>query len=130
MTRVFLIVKIHFMKYKKITLPHGGVLYYTKNKINASTMLRLNFDCGSRCNTIDGLAHFTEHMFFTGTKTLTKEDVAKKYFDFINANAYTSMKSICFEGQIFTNELEEYLKTVAMLITESSFGQKNVDKEY
>ena len=74
------------MKYKQTDLPHGGKLYYVKNTVNESTALDISFDCGSRCNTIAGLAHFTEHMFFTGTNTLSKEDIAKKYFDLDYSN--------------------------------------------
>ena len=117
------------MKYKQITLPHGGKLYYVKNNINASTAVDISFDSGSRCDKIPGLAHFTEHMFFTGTDKLNKEDIAKKYFDFIEVNAATSTRYICFNGQVFTNEFEDYLKTVAMMITESSFSDENVKNE-
>ena len=117
------------MKFKKVKLSKGGTLYYTKNTINTSTAVEIGFDCGSRCNTIDGLAHFVEHMFFTGTKTMSKEDVAKRYFDFIDVNAYTSLQEIKFDGKIFTSELGNYLKTVAMMITESTFSQANVNKE-
>lgn len=117
------------MKYKQTKLPFGGQLYYVKNKINSSTSVDIVFDSGSRCDTVPGLAHFTEHMFFTGTNELNKEDIAKKYFDFINVNAATSTRYICFNGQVFTNEFEDYLKTVAMMITESSFSEENVQKE-
>lgn len=117
------------MKYKQIELPHGGKLYYVKNRINESTVLDISFDCGSRCNTISGLAHFTEHMFFTGTKDKTKEEIAKKYFDFIDVNAGTSIRYINFNGQIFTKELADYLSTVAMMITESTFSKENIEKE-
>jgi len=117
------------MKFKQTNLPHGGKLYYVKNKINESTSVDINFDCGSRCDTIPGLAHFTEHMFFTGTKDKSKEDIAKEYFDYINVNAGTSTRYICFNGQVFTHEFAKYLKTVAMMITESTFSEENVQKE-
>lgn len=117
------------MKYKQTTLPHGGKLYYVKNRINESTAVDINFDCGSRFDTIPGLAHFTEHMFFTGTDKLDKEEIAKKYFDFIEVNAGTSIRYINFNGQIFTKEFADYLKTVAMMITESTFSKENVEKE-
>ncbi len=117
------------MKYKQTNLPNGAKLYYVKNKINESTAVDINFDCGSRCDWIPGLAHFTEHMFFTGTKDLTKEDIAKKYFDFIDVNAGTSTRYINFNGQVFTKEFEDYLNTVAMMITESTFSEENVKNE-
>lgn len=120
---------MNLKRYKQITLPHGGKLYYIKNKINSSTIVDINFDCGARCDTVPGLAHFTEHMFFTGTKQLTKEEIAKKYFDFIDVNASTSIRYINFTGQVFTKEFKEYLNTVRMMITESTFSQENVDKE-
>lgn len=117
------------MKYKQTNLPNGAKLYYVKNRINESTAVDINFDCGSRCDWIPGLAHFTEHMFFTGTKELTKEDIAKKYFDFIDVNAGTSTRYINFNGQLFTKEFKEYLNTVAVMITESTFSDENVEKE-
>lgn len=117
------------MRYKQTNLPHGGKLYYVKNNVNSSTAVDINFDCGSRCDEIPGLAHFTEHMFFTGTKEKSKEDIAKEYFDYINVNAGTSTRYICFNGQVFTHEFKKYLQTVAMMITESTFSEENVKKE-
>ncbi len=117
------------MKYKQTDLPRGGKLYYVKNRINASTVVDINFDCGSRFDTIAGLAHFTEHMFFTGTKDKSKEDIAKKYFDFIDVNAGTNIRYINFNGQVFTKEFADYLSTVAMMITESTFSEENVKNE-
>lgn len=117
------------MKYKNCILPHGGKLRYVKNNISKTTSVEIDFYCGARCEKIPGLAHFTEHMFFTGTKDLNKEQVTKKYFDFINVNASTNYNRIRFNGNVLTKELEDYCKTVAMLITESTFTQKAVDKE-
>ena len=117
------------MKYKQTNLPNGAKLYYVKNTINESTAVDINFDCGSRCDWVPGLAHFTEHMFFTGTKDLTKEDIAKKYFDFIDVNAGTSTRYINFNAQLFTKEFADYLRTVAMMITESTFSEENVQNE-
>lgn len=116
-------------RYKIIDLPNGGKLYYVKNKITKSTLVSLQFLCGAREDTIPGLAHFTEHMFFTGTKDKDKKQISKQYFDFINTNAYTNTKDICFVGNVFTNEFDNYLTTVAELITKSTFSQKNVDTE-
>ncbi len=116
-------------KYKQINLSKGGKLYYVKNNISKSTIVRIAFDCGSRCNTIPGLAHFVEHMFFSGTKTMSRSEINKKYFDFIGTNAATTSGDIYFDANIFTKEFEEYVKTVAMMITESTFKQKEVDKE-
>lgn len=117
------------MRYKQIELNNGGKLYYVKNRINESTDISISFDCGSRCDTIPGLSHFTEHMFFAGTDKMSKEEIAKKYFDFINVNAATGIKFIYFTGQIFTKELEDYIKTVELMINHTAITEENVQKE-
>ena len=117
------------MKYKRVKLPNGGTLHYVKNNISKTSMIEIVFDCGSRCDTIPGIAHFTEHMFFTGTTKLSKEETMKKYFDFVSVNAYTNFSVIAFEGNVLTNEFADYVSTVEMLINESTFTQEAVDKE-
>lgn len=116
-------------QYKNVKFPNGAILNYSKNKLNKITCVEIMFNCGARCDTIPGLAHFVEHMFFTGTKTMSKQEVTKKYFDFIGTNAHTTNKNISFTGKIFTKELSSYFSTVATLITESTFTQDAVDKE-
>lgn len=116
-------------RYKEVPLKNGAVLRYVKNSINKITTTEIMFNCGSRVEEIPGLAHFTEHMFFTGTKTLNKEEATKKYFDFIGVNAHTTYKNISFTGRVFTKEFEQYIQTVEMLINESTFTQTAVDKE-
>jgi len=115
--------------YKNINLENGAVLRYSRNKINKITNIEILFNCGAYKDTIPGLAHFVEHMFFTGTKTMSKQEVSKLYFDFIGSNAHTTSKNISFTGKIFTKELKNYLSTVAMLITESTFTQDAIEKE-
>lgn len=117
------------MKYIQTKLNGGGKLHYVKNKINKATYVDVLFNCGARCDTTPGLAHFVEHMFFTGTKSLSKDDVWQKYWSFILTNAYTNLREIAFTGTIFTNELKDYLATVATLINESTFTQAAVEKE-
>lgn len=116
-------------KYKQVNLKHGGKLFYAKNNISKATMIEIAFASGARSEDIPGLAHFVEHMFFSGTKTKTREEISKKYFDFIGSNAYTNSGEIVFTAQIFTKEFAEYVKTVASMITESTFKQFEVDKE-
>ena len=55
-------------QFKRVKLKDGAILYYAKNNISKTTLVDVDFACGSRCDTIPGLAHFAEHMFFTGTK--------------------------------------------------------------
>ena len=108
----------------------GAKLVYEKNHINKITNISIDFRCGSSCDEDKpGLAHFTEHMFFTGTKTQTKQEISKEYFDYVGVNAYTNTEYIKFCGEVFTNELSDYLNLVSKLITQTTFSQKNVDEE-
>ena len=117
------------MRYKQAVLPRGAKLYYVKNTTSKTTMVDVMFPCGSRCDTIPGLAHFTEHMFFTGTKTMKKEEVVSRLDKFVNTNAYTNCKEIVFTANVFTSEFKDYLDMLATIITESDFKQKMVDQE-
>ena len=118
------------MKFKEIVYDNGTHLFYQKNKINGSTVVEIVFDCGSRCDgDKPGLAHFCEHMFFTGTKTEDKKTISKQYFDFINTNAFTNSKTISFVGTIFTKEFKDYLKQVEKMINKSTFSKKAVEEE-
>lgn len=108
----------------------GLTLLYENNTINKSTSVEMAFDCGSRCDgKLAGLAHFCEHMFFTGTDKLTRQEVSKRYFDFIKTNAFTSNNEIVFTGSIITARLAEYLQTVQDMICNSTFSASAVEEE-
>ncbi len=108
----------------------GLTVLYCKNTLNNATNLNIEFDCGARCDEeLAGLSHFCEHMFFTGTDKLSKQDMSKKYFDFIRSNAYTSGETIVFTGEIFTHKLSEYLNTVTDMILNSTFNKNALEEE-
>lgn len=108
----------------------GLTLFYEKNNINKSTVLEVSFDCGNRCNgELSGLAHFCEHMFFTGTDKLNKAEVFQKYFDFMKVNAFTTDDIIQFCGTIVTEELPQYLAMVQDMICNSTCTKEAVDEE-
>ncbi|MFQ6724338.1 MAG: M16 family metallopeptidase, partial [Clostridia bacterium] len=108
----------------------GLTLLYESNTINKSTSVEIYFDCGARVDgDLKGLAHFCEHMLFSGTNQLSKQEVAKRYFDFFNVNAYTGTEYIAFVGVIMTSRLGEYFKTVHDMITNSPFTKQSVEDE-
>ncbi len=108
----------------------GATLIYEKNTINKISNIRITFDCGARCdNGVSGLSHFVEHMFFTGTKDKTKQQISKEYFDFVGVNAFTNTQTIRFGGDVFSRELGDYLSLVSRLINDTTFSQKNIEAE-
>ena len=117
------------MKYKQFNLPYGARLMYEKNDINQSTIVDISFLGGASEEKIPGLAHFTEHMFFSGTDKLSAEEVKKKFFYFSQANAYTTYRDIVFTGGIFTDELAQFLSTVAMVIKDTTFSNEAIENE-
>lgn len=116
-------------KFKQMDLSFGGKLFYAKNRISKTTKIEIYFPSGARCDTIPGLAHFTEHLFFSGTEKFTKAEINKQYKHFITTNAYTSQMAVAFVGDVFTNELKDYVKMVSMLIRETTFKQDALKKE-
>lgn len=108
----------------------GLILLYETNKINKATSIEISFDCGARCDgDLPGLSHFCEHMFFTGTNKLSKQQVTSRYYDFINVNAYTSNSEIVFTGNIVTHKLGNYLSVVQDIICNSTFKPKALQEE-
>ena len=119
---------IEMAKYYKYD--SGLVLLYENNKINRSTSIEIAFDCGSRCDgKLSGLAHFCEHMFFTGTDKLSRQEIAKRYLDFFKTNAFTNGSQIVFTGDILTSKLCDYLCAVQDMICNSTFKSKAVEDE-
>ncbi len=108
----------------------GLMLLYETNNINKSTSIEISFDCGARCDgKISGLSHFCEHMFFSGTNKLSKQEVTKRYFDFIKTNAFTTNSNITFTGSIVTRRLAEYLSCVQDMICNSTFKASAIEEE-
>jgi len=108
----------------------GLTLLYEKNNINKSTSIEILFDCGSRCDgELDGLSHFCEHMMFTGTKELSKQEATKRYFDFMSVNAYTNTHGIGFWGVIMTSDLSNYLNVVQDMICNTVVTKESVEYE-
>lgn len=108
----------------------GLTLLYRKNTVSKSTAVNIQFDCGARLDgDLHGLSHFCEHCFFTGTKELDKQQVSKRYFDFIRANAYTSFDDIVFVGEVITDKFAGFLSTVADMICNSTFTKSAIEQE-
>ncbi len=108
----------------------GLTLMYKKNTINKSTSIDISFDCGARCDgNLPGLSHFCEHMFFSGTDKLSKQEVTKRYFDFGIVNAYTSTDEVTFTASIISTKLADYLSVVQDMICDSQFDTNSIEEE-
>ncbi len=122
------------------TLPNGLRYYIRKNgKPEKRAELRLVVNAGSILEDDDqqGLAHFTEHMAFNGTKNFEKQAIVN-YLESVgmrfgaDLNAYTSFDETVYMLQIPTDTLSimnkgfDILEDWAHLVT---FDPEELDKE-
>ena len=108
----------------------GLTLLYQKNSINNATSIKIGFDGGARCDgELPGVAYFCERMFFTQTDKLSKQEVTKRFYDFIQVGTYTSSTETVFHGQIITSKLENFLMTVQDMICNTTISPDELDEE-
>ena len=77
------------MKDKIVKLKNGGVLIYSKNKLNNSSAVEVGFCVGAACDKIPGVAHFLEHTLFKKTQTRTNFEVERDRNKIVSLNAST-----------------------------------------
>ncbi len=117
-------------KYKKVNLINGAKLYFRKNDINSSTIIRVKFPSGAREDgKKPGLAHLTEHMIFTGTPKHTKEELSKINASFGYSNAETNAMNIRFVGEFLPKQLKDYLEYLSEMLTQSLLTKKLLEEE-
>lgn len=121
-------------------LANGLTYYLRKNaKPEKRVELRLAVNAGSIQEAADqvGLAHFTEHMAFNGSKNFPKNDLVK-YLQTIGSrfgpdiNAYTSFDETVYMLQLPTDSAEALNKGFQVLEDwghQLAFDNKEIDKE-
>jgi len=125
---------------RKGTLENGLVYYIKKNAKPEKRMeLRLVIKAGAINEDADqnGVAHFTEHMLFNGTKHFPKNDLVH-YLEKIGVrfgadlNAYTSFDRTVYKLPIPTDKPElisSGLKILADWAGLATFSEEEIDKE-
>lgn len=123
------------MKGKIIKLKNGGVLVYSRSKLNSSTAVEVGFRAGAICDKKPGTAHFLEHSLFKKTKNRTNEEVERDRNKIAFLNASTAMdylvikffrtnklvlKTMDFAYDVLMNSIidDEYVETEKGVIKE------------
>ena len=119
-------------EYELIELPNGIRVIHKQVTDSKIAHVGVMLDIGSRDELEDeqGLAHFWEHMVFKGTKK-------RKAFHIINRlesiggelNAYTTKEKICFYSAVLLNHLDKSVELLADITFNSTFPEKQIDKE-
>jgi zinc protease len=125
---------------KKGVLPNGLTYYIRKNtepKNRAEMRLVVNAGSLMEDSSQLGLAHFTEHMSFNGTKNFKKQEL----IDFLeksgvnfgaDLNAYTSFDETVYMLQVPTDSIDVFNKSFQILedwAHNVSFDDSEIDKE-
>lgn len=89
-------------------------------------------DLGSRDETpeLGGVTHFIEHMLFKGTQRRDLFALARD-FNILggNFNAFTSPEQLCLYATVVSEDLEIALTTLAEMLLESIFPEKEIENE-
>ncbi len=79
---------------------------------------------------IKGIAHFIEHLVFTGTKTRTHEDISKEIERHGGIlNAYTSNEITCFWFKLPSEHLLDGVEIISDILINPIFDEKKFEKE-
>ncbi len=87
---------------------------------------------GSRDETpaTNGIAHFTEHMLFKGTKNRTSKQIADEIESLGGyLNAFTTKEYTCYYGRGLTHNLEKTFDVLSDMIQNSLFLNKDIERE-
>ena len=79
---------------------------------------------------VNGISHFTEHMMFKGTKTMSPFDIANA-FESLGAavNAFTGKETTCYYVKSVDEYFEKAFSLLSEIMFESTFDAEELDKE-
>lgn len=118
--------------YSKILLDNGIPVIMETTKDTRSVCVGIWVKAGARYEPAEktGISHFLEHMFFKGTRKRSAMDIALE-IDSIGGelNAFTSRESTTFYTKVLDEDLEKGLELIIDLFLNSTFAEKEVQKE-
>jgi len=119
------------MTYQTYTLPNGIRLIH-KPDTSAVTHCGMVINTGSRdeAENEEGMAHFIEHMLFKGTEKRRSGHIINR-LEHVGGelNAFTSKEETVVYATVLTEYFERALELVGDIVLNSTFPQKEIDKE-
>ncbi len=125
-------VHVRDTEYRKTVLP-SGIRVVTEALPGVRTVaLGVWVETGSRFEppSWSGIAHFTEHMMFKGTRRRTAQRIAEEA-DALGAqlNAFTDREHTCYYVRVLSEHLPKVTDLLADMLTASLFEEEAVDRE-
>lgn len=119
-------------EYELIELPNGIRVIHKEVGHTKIAHVGIMLDIGSRDELPEeqGLAHFMEHMVFKGTEKRSSYHIINRLESLGGElNAYTTKEKICFYASILDNHLEKAVELLADITFNSTFPEKQIEKE-
>lgn len=117
--------------HKKVLKNHIRVIGEELHDYNSVTVGIFVF-CGGRDEPPDqrGIAHFTEHMLFKGTKSRSAIEISKT-IDRIGGilNAYTNKEYTCYYAKVVKDKVKTALELLADIFLNSVFPEEELERE-
>lgn len=124
--------KGHHKAYHKHVLPNGIRLIGQEITGFNSCTVGIFVFTGSRDEDPSniGIAHFTEHMLFKGTKKRTALDISK-LIDSVGGilNAYTNKEYTCYYSKVVSDKMDVAIELLADIFLNSQFPEEELEKE-
>ena len=120
------------MEYTSHKLPNGLTVLFDKMPQVESVSIRILFKVGSRDeqNSIEGISHILEHMFFKGTEKRSAQDIAAE-FDAIGGylNAYTGKERTVYYAKVLKDDLDTAVDILSDIVIQSTYDKDELAKE-
>lgn len=120
------------MEYKSHKLSNGLTVLLDKMPQVESVSIRILFKVGSRDerDSIDGISHILEHMFFKGTDKRSAMDIAQE-FDMIGGylNAYTGKERTVYYAKVLKDDLSTAVDVLSDIVINSTYNKDELTKE-
>lgn len=117
------------MKDKIIKLKNGGVLIYSKTKLNNCSAVEVGFLAGANLDKKPGTAHFLEHSLFKKTKNRTNAEVERDRNKIAILNASTGMDYLVVRFFRTNKLINESLEFASDILLNSVLDDEYVESE-
>lgn len=124
-------MKEHIFDTSEITLVNGIKLITIKRDTQISSVhVGVNIGALYEREEERGIAHFIEHMLFKGTKNRDNETLNNELENLGGEyNAYTDYNCTVFSSTTLSEEVENSIKLLADLVSNSIFPKEQIEKE-
>ena len=119
------------MNYDTATLPNGMRIIHAANDSPISYCgIMINSGTRDEYDDESGLAHFTEHMLYKGTRKRRAHHIINRMEDVGGElNAFTSKEEIGLYSVFFEEYLERSIELIADMIFNSQFSEEQIERE-